>query len=276
MKKETRDTVLAVGGALFVMIAMPLSYRAWRHFHPQPEAPRMTIADFIEKTAEERAVRLLRTPLSKWTEADMKSEPRVHAWLEAHAKTILPWEWTDEARRKDSSGYLKLWAGLFAEQKSLQNRRLRVERAALKTSERDFLAAETVYAHRTNQIARLVEYAATNAFPMAVKVERLSKGIFWGWNTNASEVRFGRREDFYGGAGEPGWLAKERKVAESDAHALSMLGDGKKQLEGRIAALENLVSRHAAIEKDLEGMEDGARLLELCRELNAAAVHGDE
>ena len=50
----------------------------------------MTIADFIEKTAEDRAARLLRTPLSKWTEADVKSEPRVHAWLEVHSKTILP------------------------------------------------------------------------------------------------------------------------------------------------------------------------------------------
>ena len=275
MKKEMRDTALAVAAALVVMVAMPLSYRAWRHFHPQPEAPRRTLTDFIAKVSEDRAARLLRTPLSKWTEADGKAEPMVRAWLEAHATTILPWEWTDEARRKDPAGYLKLWAGLFEEQKSLRNRRLRVERANLKRAERDFLAAETVYVHRTNQIARIVEYASTNVFPMTVKVERLSKGVFWGWNTNATEVRFGRREDLYGGDGEAGWLANERKMAECEARALALIGNGKKQLEGRIEALEKLCSRHAAIVK-LEEMEDGARLLELCRALNAAAVHGDE
>ena len=64
-------------------------------------------------------------------------------------------------------------------------------------------------------------------------------------------------------------------MAECEARALALIGNGKKQLEGRIEALEKLCSRHAAIVK-LEEMEDGARLLELCRALNAAAVHGDE
>lgn len=259
--------MLAVG--LAVMVVLPLAYRAWRHFHPQQAEPRRTLSEALAKSESEYATRLLRTPLSRWTEFDRKSEPRTLAWLEGHAKTVLPWEWTDEARRKDPSGYLKLWAGLFDEQRSLQNRRLRVERANLKGAERDFRAAETVYAHHTNQIARIVEYVSTNSFPMTVKVERLSKGIFWGWNAKAKEVRFRCREDFYGGEGESGWLAKERKMAECEARALATIVNGKRQLEGRISALEKLVPRCAEINARLGEMEDEARLLELSRILRA-------
>ena len=255
--------MLAVG--LAVMVVLPLAYRAWRHFHPQQAEPRRTLSEALAKSESEYATRLLKTPLSKWTEFDRKSEPRIQAWLEEHSKTILPWEWTDEARRKDPAGYLKLWAGLFDEQKSLQNRRLRAERANLKGIERDFRAAETVYAHRTNQIARIVEYASTNAFPMTVKVERLSKRMFWGWNAKAKEVRFGRREDFYGGEGEAGWLATERKMAECEARALAIVVNGKKQLEDRISVLETLLPRCEEINARLGEMEDDARLLELCR-----------
>ena len=39
-----------------------------------------------------------------------------------------------------------------------------------------------LYAHATNESARLSAWMATNTYPATVETQRLSKGRFWGWN----------------------------------------------------------------------------------------------
>ena len=254
MKRETRDTVRTLAIVFAFMMAVPLSYRAWLHFHPQPVRERRPVSDFLAKKAEERAVRILRKPLLKWTDADRMAEPRIYAWLEARSKTILPWEWSEEARRKDPAGYRKSWTTLFGEQRSEMNGRLKAAQGRLKSIERELETVQTINANRTNQIARLEDFLSTNSFPVAVGVERLSKGRFWGWNTKVEEVRFERREDFDGEGG--GWLAVERKAALKDEAAMDSLRAGREAVYACMAAVEELLSRIAALEDSVELKEE--------------------
>ena len=266
MKKEVMETVKVLAAGLAAMVVLPLAYRAWQHCHPQPEEPRRTLSEVLAKSVEERAMQLLRTPLSGWTEHDRRAEPKIHAWLEAHESTVLPWEWTDEARRKDPSGYRNLWHAVVREQGLALNSRMKALKEGIKAIERALQTAETIYAHRTNQIARVVDYAATNAFPMTVKVERLSKGRFWGWNRKVEEAVFERSEDF-AGAGK-GWLAMEREVAAEERSAIGGKLVSKMEQERALAVVEELVRRVAEFE-NLDEKDDGARISEMCRLINA-------
>jgi len=190
MKPSTKEFVKMLAVSFVVMMALPVGYRVWRIWNPEPERPRQTLTQLLAETAGNNAVRLLRTPVAQWTEYDKKTEPQIFGWLEAHGKTVLPWEWTDEARRKDPDGYRKLWLGIFKEQESELNSRQKAERKQLKAIERELWIAETLFDHRTNQIARVRAYVATNAFPMAVTAERLEKGRFWGWNRTPETRKF--------------------------------------------------------------------------------------
>lgn len=106
------------------MVTLPLLYRVWLHYHPQPAEQRTSLSDFLAKSAEACALQLIQTPLSKWTELDRKSEPSIHAWLVAHENVILPWEWTEEAKRKDPSGCSKMWHAIVKEQKRKLDKRI--------------------------------------------------------------------------------------------------------------------------------------------------------
>jgi len=163
--------MLVVG--LVFMTALPLAYRMWTHFHPQPAERRQSVSGLLAKAAEVRAVLLLQTPLAKWTDYDRKSEPAIHAWLEAHAKTVLPWEWTDAARRKDPDGYLALWRGLFGEQRDELDRRLKLESGRLKSLERKLWIAEKVQGHRANRLVRALSHVATNSFHLTLEADTL-------------------------------------------------------------------------------------------------------
>ena len=241
MKKETQKTVKMLATGFVVMATLSLSYRAWLYFHPQPAEPRQTLSELIAKTAEERAMRLLQTPLEKWTEHDKRSEPRIHAWLEMHAKTILPWEWTEEARKKDPAGYRELWLSLLDEQKEALRQLVKADQAKLKSVDRDIRIAKTIHAHRTNQIEIIKAYASSNSFPMTVEVERLSKGRLWGWNRRMEKVQFERKENFE--CERTGWLSAERKAAGDELSSISEGLASRKTLEDRIAANRELLSR---------------------------------
>ena len=266
MNKETRKIVNAVAIGFAVMMVVPLSYRVWIYFHPQPVAHRPSATEFFEIDKMEGVSRLVQTPLSKWSDDWRRLSPAIYAWLEAHEDTILPWEWTDEARRKDPAGYRKLWLRLLDEQKTTLKQRLDSARDELKRGESRLETVETTYTHRTNQIARIKEWVSTNSFPMTVRVERLSKGRFWGWNTKTEDVRLEQGEDFYGA--EKGWLASEEKEARAEFFAIADLVVGNKAVAGRIDAIADLCSQTAKSE-ELEEPDDDACMRQLCRFLNA-------
>lgn len=171
-----------------MMMAVPLAYRVFIHFWPPNEKPRQTFAQFFEETQQERGVKLLTKPIMKWSEAEMKTEPEIYAWLKEQSHAILPWEWSDEARRKDPKGYATCWQRIWKERKAHCKRLLAEHQNEIKRLDRKLKILTTIHTHRTNQIVRLRVLVATNTLPCQISLERLKKGRFWGWNRHVEVV----------------------------------------------------------------------------------------
>ncbi len=182
MKKETKELVRTLGIALAVMMVVPLAYRVWIYIWPPGEKPHPTLAEFFNEAESAHSIKLLMKPIAKWSDDEAKLEPEIYAWLKDQGNEILPWEWTEEARRKDPKGYAKCWRRIWEERKSHCDKLFAEQQKEIKQLNREFHILTTIYTHRTNQIARLHALAATNAFPCQVTLERLEKGRFWGWN----------------------------------------------------------------------------------------------
>ena len=188
MKKETKELVRTLGIALVVMMVVPLAYRVWIYIWPPEEKPRKTLTEFFKEAESARGIKLLTKPISKWSDDEAKLEPEIYAWLKEQGNEILPWEWTEEARRKDPKGYAKCWRRIWDERRSHCEKLLAERQKEIKKLNRELQVLTTIHAHRTNQIARLSALAATNAFPCQITLERLEKGRFWGWNTHVEVV----------------------------------------------------------------------------------------
>lgn len=182
MKKETKESLRLFVVAFIVMMVVPLAYRVFVHFWPPEEKPRQTLAQFLEEAQRASCIKLLTKPIAKWSDAEMKLEPEIYAWLKEQGNEILPWDWTEEARRKDPKGYAKCWLRIWKDWKSRCERLLAEHQEEIKRLERELQILTTIHTHRTNQIARLSALAATNTFPCQIPVERLQKGRLWGWN----------------------------------------------------------------------------------------------
>ena len=113
MKKESKDILWVVVIGFAVMFALPAAYRVWIHFNPPPQ--RKPISVVLHEAGGVRREALLATPTDKWTDADKKLAPDVHEWLTAHADVILPWEMSEEARKKDWKGYCNSWRRIVDE-----------------------------------------------------------------------------------------------------------------------------------------------------------------
>ena len=188
MKKETKEFVRLLSIAVLVMLVVPLAYRVYIYFWPPDMQPRQTLERFVEEAKSEHCMKLLAKPIAKWTDAEVKSEPEIYAWLKGQGDEILPWDWTEEARRKDPKGYAKCWRRVWKERKSHCETLLTKHQKELERLDRELQILATIHAHRTNQIVRLRALAATNAFPCQVAIERLEKGRFWGWNRKVETV----------------------------------------------------------------------------------------
>ena len=188
MKKETKELVRTLGIALAVMMVVPLAYRLWIYIWPPEEKPRPTLTEFFKEAESARGIKLLTKPVSKWSDDEAKLEPEIYAWLKDQGNEILPWEWTEEARRKDPKGYAKCWRRIWETRKSHCEKLLAERQKEIKQLNRELQALTTIHTHRTNQIARLRALAATNTFPCQITLERLEKGRFWGWNTHVEVV----------------------------------------------------------------------------------------
>ena len=188
MKNETKELARTLGIALVAMMVVPLSYRVWVYFWPPEEKPHQTLTEFFKEAESARGIKLLTTPAAKWTDEEAKSEPEIYAWLMEQGDEILPWEWTEEARRKDPKGYEKCWRRIWKERKSHCDKLFAEQQKELRQLGRELQIITTIHAHRTNQIERLRAIAATNSFPCQIALERLTKGRFWGWNKKAEVV----------------------------------------------------------------------------------------
>ena len=188
MTEEKKSIVKMLCIAFVAMLALPLTYRAWVTFNPPAPSKTFSLAEFFDKATANRSLRLLKTPLDRWTKTDREAEPRIAAWLEAHSKIVLPWEWSSEARQKDPKGYRKAWKRLLGEtESSLKDSIARIKKE-LKRIDRELLINQTLHIHLTNQIAALERNLTTTPVPATVTVERLSKGRFWEWNVRKDQV----------------------------------------------------------------------------------------
>lgn len=251
MTKEVREVVRIAIVGLALMMVIPFSYRVWRWYNPQAESKPFSLSGFLEKSSSDRAVALLKLPISKWTDYDKKSEPKIYAWLRAHEKVVLPWEWTEEARKKDPEGYRKLWLKLFKEQESELKSKLKSEQKKLKALEREIWIAETLYTHRTNQLARVKAYVATNTFPMTITVERLSKGRFWGWNAKLESKHLENIEEWGGECS--GWNTLEDRHIEKEFQSFDSLWRDVYSLRKCSRFLEAKVDLSHICKDDLDG-----------------------
>lgn len=182
VKNDTKELVRTLGIALVVMMVVPLAYRVWIYIWPPEEKTHQTLTEFFKEAESARGIKLLTKPISKWSDDEAKLEPEIYAWLKDQGNEILPWEWTEEARRKDPKGYAKCWRRIWGARKSHCEKLLAERQKEIKQLNRELLVLTTIHTHRTNQIARLSALAATNAFPCQIMLERLEQGRFWGWN----------------------------------------------------------------------------------------------
>lgn len=188
MKKETKELVRLFGIAVAVMLAVALVYRICIYFWPPDKGSNQSLARFLEEVQSASCVQLITKPVGKWSDAEAQSEPDIYAWLKEQGNEILPWEWTEEARRKGQKGYAKCWRLIWDRRKSHCEKLLAYWRKEVRRLDRELLVVSTVHAHRTNQVDRLRAIAATNDFPCQVSLERLEKGRFWGWNKHLEMV----------------------------------------------------------------------------------------
>ncbi len=185
MKRNRNELLVSCGIALLLMLVVPGVFRVWMAFNPQPVVPKSPASSLSEATSSleaGRAMLLLRKPIDAWTAREREVEPALFAWLGAHAKIVLPWEWSAAARKKDAAGYQRLWRNLLEEQGDELERSLRAIRRQMRELREKIENEMILYAHATNESARLSTWIATNAYPATVTTERLSKGRLWGWN----------------------------------------------------------------------------------------------
>ena len=231
MKKETKELVRTLGIALAVMMVVPLAYRVYIYIWPPEEKPRQTLADFFKEAESAHSIKMLTKPISKWSDDEAKVEPEIYAWLKDQGNEILPWEWTEEARRKDPKGYAKCWRRIWEARKSHCEKLLAERQKEIKQFDRDLHVLTTIYTHRTNQIARLSALAATNAFPCQVTLERLEKGRFWGWNTHVEVVKCKDMAALM--ASTNSICSKELATAQEEASVVLLLTDSVSVLKAK-------------------------------------------
>lgn len=160
MKKEAKDLLWVLTIGLAVMFALPIAYRVWVHYNPPP--PRRPIADVLQDAGGVRRETLLNTPTDKWNESDKSLAPDIRDWLAAHADVILPWEWSDEARKKDWKGYCDSWRRILEEQfarleKLISKKSDDMDEAGEKASKERKIAADGM-ADATNALASAVAH----------------------------------------------------------------------------------------------------------------------
>ena len=188
MKRNRKELLVSCGIALLLMLVVPGAFRVWMAFNPPPVAPETPVSSLLDATSSletGRAMLLLRKPTDAWTTHEREGEQDLFAWLGTHAKMVLPWEWSSVARKKDPDGYRRLWRKLLEEQQDELDRSLRGIRSQIRELRETIENEMFLYAHATNETARLSGWMATNVYPATVETESLSKGRFWGWNRDS-------------------------------------------------------------------------------------------
>lgn len=254
MNHEQVRTVRMVVLALLAMLVIPLSYRFWIHCHPAPEGK--PILTRLQESTEDRRVELLVKPLSKWSAEETAAQQDIYAWLVAHRETVLPWEWSAEAREKDPKGHRSVWRRLFKDERGEIETLAKETKKRLRTLEESVREHRMIEAHLTNQVA-LATAAATN-FPCSIQTDEMTRGRFWGWNHRRSERHLETSADLADCVGTLQKAARDHSSAAIDGEAAAAA------CRERIAGLTRLAEALTTVPE-----EDPAALRLLLRSIRA-------
>ncbi len=235
---KTTELVRLFAAVLVVMLAVPLAYHVCVRIWPPDEKPRQTLTQSMEEDIVACCVKLLTKPVGDWSETEARLEPEIHAWLKEQGNEILPWEWTEEARRKDPKGYAKCWRRIWDDLKSRCEDVIEERHDEIGRLERESEALATVHVHRANQIARLRALASTNAFPCQVAVERLEKGRFWGWNKRVETVECGDASAVV--AATNSICSREAEAAQGESRKAVAMAAAMATAKGQLSLYEQL------------------------------------
>ena len=276
-RSRTGEFVKVFLGAFAVMLALPLAYRIWIHFNPQQEGPAHSLSQFLEEAKGERCTRLLAKPAAKWTDAETSSEPEIYGWLVEHDEDIQPWEWTQEARRKDPRGHAKAWLRIWNERRRICERSAEKHRRDAGRIDEELRILTAIYSHRTNQIARLEAFSATNEFPCRISLERLLKGRFWGWNRKVETFECASAEAVV--AATNSICSKECEAAMAEADRKQALSESLVSAKERLAVCEGLrdaAAQNIRLVEDASFKEEALRksLVESLKAVKCAATPG--
>jgi len=254
VKPATKETVKMLIIGFVLMMALPVAYRIWLIYHPQPVVDHTSVTQFLERSVAERPVRLLKTPVGRWTDYDKNTEPKIYAWQIKHEKTILPWDWTEEAKRKDPNGFVGLWSDLFVECESELCEQAKRLKKDIKALDRRARINETIYVHDTNQLALIGQCLKTNAFPLTIQIQRLNKGRLWGWNTKIESFSFTNMLEVCDEIKGRGWLLDERE--RINKRYLDLVND-KSELVSHNNNLLDVSKRLDVVRQILNGFKSG-------------------
>ena len=244
MKKESRDVFLVLVVAMVAMFALPVAYRVWTHCHPPPG--RRPFADVLREAGGVRREALLATPPAKWTDSDAKLAPDVLEWLKEHSDVILPWEWSEEARRKDWQGFCGTWERVVVDEAAALDE-LIARKSAAAADAAEKAGVERKLAEEGLAAVAGVLSAATGAYPVCVSVQETTPGRLWGWNRGRRVLRFEDEGSLVAYAREAeervrlGWAAaaesheRERAAAEAGVAELKTAREGLSAAEQEVA-----------------------------------------
>ena len=253
MTRERKNAAMAIAAGLVVMFAVPAAYRLWTHWNP-PENDREwnTASEFLAIASLDYRVKLLKTPVSKWSETDKKSAPDVLAWLESQSSSILPWEWTEEAVSKDPKGYMNGVSRLMDGFRKTLGSRLSRMRKSENAARRDMEIARTLCAHAEEEARKIS--ALTNAYPQRLERKTLSKGRFWGWNEKKEVVEVADETAKLSLAAEAGALVADihRRIASQEAKSTAFVSAAK-ECEKAIAELDACLEKVVAQTESVPG-----------------------
>ena len=178
-------------------------------------------------------------PIEQWTEAERAEYPAIADWLESRSRQVLPWEWSEQAKTKDLSGYCRLWYSLAEEldrEIAATAKRLAKEEKSLV----DRLEETEVYLDDAKARAlKLNECAAATNFPFAVTVTEKKPGFFFGWNDREKTISFISAQDV------------ESCIAEECERVTSLAArrhELKQRLESNASALKTVESQRKMAE----------------------------
>lgn len=248
MKKETKDVLRVVIIGFSVMFALPAAYRVWIHYNPPPVRKPLLVV--LQEAGGVRKEALLETPVDKWTESDLKLAPEVREWLEKHADVILPWEWTDVAKKKDWNGYCGSWRRIFEEQFAVLGKFAELKSDVMGDASDQARIERKIIANAMVDMTNLLAVVSdaiptkTNEYPVVLTVNEITPGRFWGWNQRRREVRLDDYDAVRKYAGDLKKRINDEWLPKAEAH--------ERERDEAKAAMDELAKTKEGISKALE------------------------